>query len=51
MADVSGGRVQGRPRLDWMEGGLRQQRDDGGSSETIHDRLEGVENPGAYVDD
>ena len=34
MAEVSGGRVRGRPRLGWMdgwcEGGLRQQRNDGG---------------------
>ena len=30
MAEVSGGRVQGRPRFGWMEGGLEQQGDDGG---------------------
>ena len=34
MAEVSGGRVRGRPRLGWMdgwcEGGVRQQRNDGG---------------------
>ena len=34
MAEVSGGRVRGRPRLGCMhgcyEGGLRQQRNDGG---------------------
>ena len=34
MAEVSGGRVRGRPRLGWMdgwcEGTLRQQRNDGG---------------------
>ena len=33
MAEVSGGRVRGRPRLGWMDGvalGLRQQRNDGG---------------------
>ena len=33
-AEVSGGRVRGRPRLGWMdgwcEGGLRRQRSDGG---------------------
>ena len=34
MVDVSGERVRGRPRLGWMDpwcdGGLRQQRNDGG---------------------
>ena len=34
MEEVSVGRVLGRPRFDWMDGvtgGLRQQRNDGGS--------------------
>ena len=36
MAEVSGGRIRGRPRLGWMdgacEGALRQQRNDGGAA-------------------
>ena len=48
MTDVSGGRVRGRPRLGWMEGGLGQQMDDGGGCATMRERSE-VENPGAYV--
>ena len=44
MAEVSGGRVRGRPRLGWMdgwcEGGLRQQRNDGGGCVTMKDREE-----------
>ena len=39
-------------RLDgWCEGGLVQQRDDGGGCATIRERWERVESPGAYVDD
>ena len=51
MAEVSGGRVRGRPRLGWMdgEGDLRQQRDDGGGCATMRERPERVESPGAYV--
>ena len=54
MAEVSGGRVRGRPRssirLDgWCESGLRQQRNDGGGCETMHERSERVESPGTYV--
>ena len=48
MAEVSGGLVRERPRLGWMdgwcEGGLRQQRNDGGGCATMR---EGVESPGA----
>ena len=38
MADVSGGRVRGRPRLGWMDGvrWLGQQMDDGGGYVTMH---------------
>ena len=34
----------------WCEGGIGQQRDDGGGCAT-HERLEGVESPGTYVND
>ena len=51
MAEVSGGRVRGRPWLGWMdgvncEGGLRQQRNDGGGTTTMRERPERVESPG-----
>ena len=37
-------------RMDgWCEGGLRQQRNDGGGCVTMPDRSEGVESPGSYV--
>ena len=54
MAEVSGGRVRGRSRLSWMdgwcEGGLRQQRSDGGGCATMQERPERVESPaGTYV--
>ena len=35
----------------WCEGGFRQQRDECGGSVTKRERQEGVESPGAYVDD
>ena len=42
IAEVSGGRVRGRPRLGWMdgwcEGGVRQQRNDGGGCATMRER-------------
>ena len=41
MADVSGGRVRDTPRLGldgWREGGLGQQRDDGGGCVTMRER-------------
>ena len=49
MAEVSGGRVRERPRLDWMVGvkGLRQQRNDGGGCCAI--MRERLESPGTYV--
>ena len=52
MAEVSGGRVQGRPkvRLDgWCEGGLGQQRNDDGGCATMLERSERIERPGTYV--
>ena len=37
-------------RLDgWSEGGLRQQRNDGGGCATMRERPERVESPGTYV--
>ena len=49
MAEVSGGRVRGRPEVgldEWCEGGLRQQRNDGGGCATMLERSERVESPG-----
>ena len=33
----------------WCEGGLGQQRNDDGGCSTKHERSEGVERPGTYV--
>ena len=54
MAEVSGGLGTGtretEARLDgWCEGGLRQQRNDGGGCATMRLRPESVESPGTYV--
>ena len=49
MAKVSGGRVRGRPRLGWCEGGLRQHKNDGGGCVTMCKRQERMESPGTYV--
>ena len=53
MAEVSGGRVRGRPRLGWMdgwyEGGLGQQRNDGRGSASMRERSVRVKCPGTYV--
>ena len=53
MAEVSGGWVRGRPRLGWMdgwgEGGLGQQRNDGGGFATMREGSERVESPGTNV--
>ena len=39
-------------RLDgWCEGGLRQQRNNGGGCTTMRERSERVESPGTYVTD
>ena len=49
MAEVSGGRVRGRPKLGWMDGVkvcLGQQRNDVGGCESMPVRLERVESPG-----
>ena len=53
MAEVSGGRVRGRPRLGWMDGvkvalGNRGMTVHGGCA-TMRERLERVESPGTYV--
>ena len=47
MAEVSGGRVRGRPRLGWMDDG--RQRNDGGNGSSMRERSERVESPGTYV--
>ena len=52
MAEVSGGTGtwETEVRLDgWCEGGLRQQRNDGGGCATMRERSERVESPGTYV--
>ena len=53
MAEVSEGRVLGRPRLGWMNGvkvhGLGQQRNHGGGCSSMRERSERVESPGTYV--
>ena len=51
MAEVSGGRIRGRPRLGWMDGVkvAWQQRNDGGGSASMRERSERVESPGTYV--
>ena len=37
-------------RLDgWCEGGIRQQRNDGGGCASMRERLERLESPGTYV--
>ena len=38
IAALNGGRVRGRPRFGWMEGGLGQQRDDGGGCAAMRER-------------
>ena len=49
MEEVNGGRVRGRPTLGWMhgwcEGGLGQQRNDGGGRASMRKRSERVESP------
>ena len=54
LAEVCGGRVRGRPMpevgLDgWCEGGLGQQRNDGGGCATMLERSERVKVPGTYL--
>ena len=50
-AEVSGGRVRGRPRLVWMYGVkvALGNRGDGGGCATMRERSERVESPGTYV--
>ena len=53
ISDISGGRVQGRPMLAWIDGvkvalcsrGMTVE------AETMCERLEGVESHRAYIDD
>ena len=53
MMEVSGGEYEVEiGYVCWIgEGGLEQQRDDIGGCATIPEGYEGVENPGAYIDD
>ena len=49
MAEISGGRVRGRPRLgrmDWCECGLGHQRNDSGGCASLRERSKRVESPG-----
>ena len=47
---VGDGYEETKVRLDgWCEGGLRQQRNDGGGCTTMRERSERVESPGTYV--
>ena len=51
MAEVSGGRVRGRPRLGWMDGvnvALGNRGMTGGSA-SMRERWERVESPGTFV--
>ena len=45
MAEVSGGRVRGRPRLGWMDGVKVALA----TEATMRERPERVESPGTYV--
>ena len=50
MAEVIGGRVRGRLMLDgWCDGGLGQQRNDGGGCASMRERSERVEIPSTYL--
>ena len=53
MAEVSGGRVRGRPRLGWTDGAKvalgNRAMTDGGGCATMRERSERVEIPGTYV--
>ena len=47
---VEDGYEETEVRLDgWCEGGVRQQRNDGGGCATMRERPERVESPGTYV--
>ena len=44
------GKRETKVKLDgWCEGGLRQQRNDGGGCATMRERPEREESPGSYV--
>ena len=52
MAEVSGGRVRGRPRLGWMDGMKVALGNRGMTVEAarqLRERPESVESPGTYV--
>ena len=53
MAEVIGGRVRGIPRVvgldGWCDGGLGQQRNDGGGCASMLERQERVESPRSYL--
>ena len=52
MAELSGGRVRGRPRLGWMDGvkvAFGQQRNDCGGCSTMLTKLGNVPCVGAYL--
>ena len=51
VAEVSRGRVRGRPRLGWMDGVkvALGKRNDGGGCATMRERSERVESPGTNV--
>ena len=49
MAEVSGGRARGRPRLGWMDGVKVTLGHDGGGFVTMLKSEERVESSGAYV--
>ena len=48
MAEVSGGRVRGRPRLGWMDG-VKVALGNRGMTVEAGERSERVESPGTYV--
>ena len=48
MAEVSGGRVRGRPRLGWMDG-VKVAVGNRGMTVEAHERSDRVESPGRYV--
>ena len=49
MAEVSGGRVRGRPRLGWMDGVKVALGNRGMRNARMRERPESVESPGTYV--
>ena len=48
MEEVSGDRVQGRPRLGWMDG-VQVALGNRGGSATMREKSKRVESPGTYV--